>query len=166
MNVLEVRPRSCNTALVRVSAAGGGAVGGKKQGVKGEGGLQEERLSLVHRYMGEAAADARATPPADGSSDSDRTPQVPRGRLRRRPSQARPVEADAPPAEPEDGETSRRSQQSDSPPASHVRHEARLPIYAWTRADIREGEQQPDSDWPHELVRLREERDRTQTKLP
>jgi hypothetical protein len=166
MNVLEVWTRSCNTAVVRVSAAGGGAVGGKKQGAKGEGGLQGERLSLVHRYMGEAATDARATPPADGSGDSDTTPQVLQGRLRRRRGQARPVEADAPPAEPEEAQTSRRSQQSGSPPASHVRHEAHLPIYAWTRADVREGEQQRDSDWPHELVRLREERDRAQTKLP
>ena len=135
-------------------AAGGGAVGAKKQGAKGENGLQEERLSLVHRYMGDAAAGAGASPPADRSDDSDKTPHV------------RPVEADAPPAEPEEAQTSRRSQQSDPPLASQLRHQARLPIYAWTRAATSEEEQRRDADWPHELVRLREERERAQPKLP
>jgi hypothetical protein len=165
----------CGPALAQ-----GVAMGKEKMAAKGKEGLQDERLSLVHRYMTDAAAGAPAGPRADDPATSrnaitaavasadqvdSTTARDPEPLAQTRASPAEPgstAEVVASPTKPERTPATQPLQRA-HPPASQLLHQARLPIYKWARADTK-GEPQTGADWPHELVRLREARDRAHKK--
>lgn len=172
--------RRCRARLLSSAFAGGGAVGNEKLGAKE--GLREERLSLVHRYMTEGSASAPMGPqPSASATRGSATTQAVgvRGRVdvnAARAADLEPlalaktqpvepgstVEAAAPLRELEEAPASEDLSPA-QPAASQLLHQTRLPIYEWAHADAN-GERQREADWPHELVRLREERDWAQEK--
>jgi hypothetical protein len=125
-------------------------VGKEKLDAKGKEGLRGERLSLVHRYMTDAAANAAPRPQP---TDIPTTPPEPA-------KSPPPAKASALPPEPESTSAEGASiVNAEKTSASQLLDEPHLPIYGWSRADATKGESRREVDWAHELLRLREERD-------
>ena len=135
-------------------------MGKVKLGAEGKEGLRGERLSLVHRYMTDAAANPV---PGPQPPDVPTTPSEP-------DESPLPAKAIALPSEPESTpaiseppakaeEPSAQPLQEGRPSDSQLLHEPRLPIYEWSHVDAATGESQHEVDWAHELLRMREERD-------
>jgi hypothetical protein len=112
-------------------------------------GLPGERLSLVHRYMTDVAAEAVPEP-----KPTDVPPPGPDPRAQP-PIAPVLAQVSAPVSEPDPA-----SAVSAPPPEAAETSEHRLPIHEWSRADASKEERRNDVDWAHALLRSREDRDR------